>query len=306
MLSARADLNELVADFLGMLRRVLRENVSLDFLRSPGPLWIDVDVGMTQQVIMNLVVNARDAMPSGGGISLVCDTLAVAAPGRISGHDVSPGRYARLAVADTGHGMDEATQRRLYEPFFTTKPFGSGTGLGLATVYGIVKQHRGWMEVDSRVGEGATFRIHWPEVAGGAEASRPAEPSLTPGRGERVLLVEDDASVRRVIAGWLRGVGYDVLACEDGPAALACWKEADGRFDAVVTDMVLPGGLSGRDVVDRLRRDLPGLPAVVMSGYSAELVEGGIPPGTGFVQKPCEPRTLTSALRQQMGARKAP
>jgi CheY-like chemotaxis protein len=259
---------------------------------------------MTQQVLMNLAVNARDAMPSGGRLSLACDALEVTAPERIPGSDAGVGRYVRLSVTDTGHGMDDATLRRLCEPFFTTKPMGSGTGLGLATVYGIVKQHRGWMEVDSRVGEGTTFRVHWPEAARGAEAPRAVEASLAPGGGERVLLVEDDAGVRRVIAGWLRRFGYEVLACEDGAAALACWRDVGGRVDAVVTDMLLPGGMSGRDVLDRLRRDAPGLPAVVMSGYSAELVEGGIPPGTGFVQKPCEPRTLASVLRERMDLRK--
>jgi PAS domain S-box-containing protein len=303
---ARVDLDELVADFLGMLRRVLRENVSLELHRSPSPLWVDVDVGMTQQVLMNLAVNARDAMPSGGRLSLSCDTLEVTAPERIPGNDPGVGRYVRLSVADTGHGMDDATLRRLCEPFFTTKPMGSGTGLGLATVYGIVKQHRGWMEVDSRVGEGTTFRVHWPEAAGGTKAPRPAEPSRATGGGGRVLLVEDDAGVRRVLESWLRRFGYEVLACEDGPAALARWKEVGGRVDAVVTDMLLPGGLSGRDVLERLRRDAPGLAAVVMSGYSAELVEGGIPPGAGFVQKPCEPRALASALREQMDLRRVP
>ncbi len=158
----RGDLTALVEGFLGMLRRVLPEHVQLELAPAAGPLWLDADVAMTQQVLMNLVLNARDAMPEGGRVRLACDAVEVAGPSGGEAGEARPGRYVRLTVADEGHGMDEATQRRLFEPFFTTKPAGRGTGLGLATVYGIVKQHGGWIQVESRPGQGSTFRVHWP------------------------------------------------------------------------------------------------------------------------------------------------
>ncbi len=298
----RLDLGALVAGFLGMLRRVLPEDVQLELRPADGPLWLDADRGMTQQVLMNLALNARDAMPSGGRLELACDAVEVAGPAAGEGGEARPGRYVRLTVSDAGHGMDEATQRRLFEPFFTTKPAGRGTGLGLATVYGIVKQHGGWIQVESRVGHGTTFRVHWPAAPGEARAARGAPPpaEATAGRGERVLLVEDDPGVRRTVEGWLTRLGFRVLACPDGPAGLARFAAERGEVDVLLTDMVLPGGLSGRQVVERLRAEAPRLPVVLMTGYSAELVEGGLPGGAGLVEKPCEPQALARALRRAL------
>lgn len=205
----------------------------------------------------------------------------------------------RLTVADTGLGMDEATQRHIFEPFFTTKPPGQGTGLGLATVHGIVKQHGGFIEVESRVGEGTVFLVHFPAAAGPAGAARADSPTPIPtGRGETVLLVEDDDAVRRMMEGWLARLGYPVLACRDGAEALARWSAEAGRFALLPTDMVMPGGISGRDLVQRLRAVAPELAVVVMSGYSAELAEGGLPEGTGFLPKPADPAALARALRR--------
>jgi len=309
---ARVDLGALVEGFLGMLRRVLPEHIQLEVRPAGEPLWLDADVGMTQQVLMNLALNARDAMPGGGHLALACDAVEVAGPAAVEVGEARPGRYVRLTVSDDGHGMDEATQRRLFEPFFTTKAAGRGTGLGLATVYGIVKQHGGWIQVESRVGQGSTFRVHWPAARAVAAAEEPVAPAGRPGgaapeavgRGERVLLVEDDPGVRRTLAGWLERLGFRVLACPDGPAGLARFAAEGGRVDILLSDMVLPGGLSGRQVVERLRAAAPGLPAVVMSGYSAELVAGGVPAGVGLVEKPCDPQTLARALRQALDDRR--
>jgi PAS domain S-box-containing protein len=302
----RVELGGLVSGFLGMLRRVLREDVLLEVPPAPAPLWLDADVGMTQQVLMNLAVNARDAMPEGGRLTLHCDQVEVPAPVTGQGGEAPPGRYVRLSVADTGHGMDQATQRRIFEPFFTTKPTGHGTGLGLATVYGIVKQHGGWIRVESQAGLGTTIRVHWPAADGGprvapapAEAG-PAVVEVPAGRGERLLLVEDDAAVRRTVTGWLERTGYLVLPCGDGPDALARWRAEGGRVDVVLTDMMLPGGMSGRQVLERLRELAPGLPAVMMSGYSAELVAQGLPAGVELVEKPYQPQALARALRSAL------
>ena len=296
----RLDLNDVVGAFLGMLRRVLREDVRLDLHPSSRPLWLEADSGMLEQVVMNLAVNARDAMPAGGRLTLTCDAVQVG-----PGHDALPGRFVRLTVADTGHGMDEATQRHIFEPFFTTKPAGLGTGLGLATVYGIVKQHGGFIEVESRVGEGTAFLVHFPAAAGPAPTARADPPAPHPaGRGELVLLVEDDAAVRLMLASWLARLGYKAVACTDGADALARWRAEAGRFDLLLTDMVMPGGISGRDLVLRLRAETPGLAVVVMSGYSAELAEGGLPEGTGFLPKPADPAALARALRKELDRRR--
>lgn len=299
----RLELGALVGGFQGMLRRVLPEHIQVDVRSGAEPLWLQADPGMVQQVLMNLVLNARDAMPAGGRLTIAFDAVEVAGPAGAEAGEVRPGRYVRLSVADTGHGMDEPTLRRLFEPFFTTKPAGRGTGLGLATAYGIVKQHGGWIQVESQVGRGSAFHVHWPAAQAGAAAPG-ADLAVAPegGRGERVLLIEDDPGVRRTISGWLARYGYRVLACADGPAGLARYEAEAGRVDALLTDMVLPGGLGGRQVVERLRERAPALPVVLMSGYSAELVEGGIPPGATLVEKPCEPRALAGALRRAIDA----
>jgi two-component system, cell cycle sensor histidine kinase and response regulator CckA len=298
----RVDLNDVVGTFLGMLRRVVREDVRLDLQPSSRPLWLEADPGMLEQVVMNLAVNARDAMPAGGRLTLTCDAVEVG-----PGHDAAPGPYARLVVADTGHGMDEVTQRHIFEPFFTTKPAGHGTGLGLATVYGIVKQHGGFVEVESRIGAGTTFLVHFPLAPGAAPGEQPPAPeALVSGHGEAVLLVEDDPAVRRTLKGWLGRLGYRTVACADGPEALASWRERAGLggIDLLLTDMVMPGGLSGLDLVALLRAEVPDLPVVVMTGYSAELAGSGLPEGTGFLPKPAEPLTLARTLRAELERRR--
>jgi two-component system, cell cycle sensor histidine kinase and response regulator CckA len=294
------DLNDVVGDFLGMLRRVLREDVRLDLQPSSRPLWLDADSGMLEQVVMNLAVNARDAMPAGGRLTLTCDAVQVG-----PGHDALPGPFVRLTVADTGQGMDEATQSHIFEPFFTTKPAGRGTGLGLATIYGIVKQHGGFIEVETRVGEGTAFLVHFPAAAGPAATAMADAPAPLPaGRGETVLLVEDDDAVRLVLARWLARLGYETVACTDGADAMARWRAEAGRFDLLLTDMVMPGGTSGRDLVLQLRSEAPELAVVVMSGYSAELAEGGLPERAGFLPKPADPAGLARALRQELDRRR--
>jgi signal transduction histidine kinase len=296
----RVELNTVLGGFLGMVRRVLREDIQLEVRPSVCALWVDADVGMLEQVFMNLVVNARDAMPGGGHLTLSCEAVEGAGPPTAPGAEVRRGRYARLTVEDDGVGMDQATQRRIFEPFFTTKPVGKGSGLGLATVYNIVKQHEGWVEVESAPGRGSRFRVHWPEQAGEHLGFAEAAPDAPLGHGESILLVEDDHAVRRTLRALLTKLNYRPLEALNGLAAEALWRAEKGRVDALVTDMVMPGGVSGLELVRRLRAEAPGLPAVVLSGYSADLVRGGVPDDVAFLSKPCDPAELARTLRDQL------
>jgi len=298
----RLDLNEVVGAFLLMLRRVLREDIRIDLEPAAGPLWVHADAGMLEQVVMNLAVNARDAMPGGGRLTLALDAVT----GARDGGRPPPGRWVRLTVSDTGHGMDEETRRRVFEPFFTTKPAGQGTGLGLATVYGVVRQHGGSVEVESRPGAGATFGVLLlaAEPPGLSHEHPAAEAAArASGRGERVLLVEDDPPVRQVLQGWLLRLGYQVVACASGDEALARWRTRTEPMDLVLTDMVMPGDTSGRALALALRGEDPSLPVVVMSGHSVDLAQGGLPEGVGFLAKPAEPDELAAVLRRALDRR---
>jgi CheY-like chemotaxis protein len=204
--------------------------------------------------------------------------------------------------------MTPEVLRHLFEPFFTTKAPGHGTGLGLATVYGIVRQHGGWIEVESRPGEGATFRVHLPAAEpppGGAVDGETRLAALPHGAGETVLLVEDDAGVRRTLRAWLERLGYRVVEAADAPAARAAWLATPG-VALLLTDMVMPGGSSGAELLRQLRAERPGLPTVLMSGYSADLSATGLPADVGFLPKPCSPEELAAALRDGLSRRSAP
>jgi PAS domain S-box-containing protein len=293
----RVDLNEFVPGFLKMLRRVVREDVRIVFEVPDRPHWVDADVGMLQQVLLNLAVNAQDAMPSGGVLSIGIDAVEVVAPAGPDA-DQRPGRFVRLMVADTGHGMDDATMRRAFDPFFTTKPVGKGTGLGLATIYGIVKQHGGFIGVQSAPGKGAEFRVHWPRAEDGSAAASPPEeqPSFARGHGELVLLVEDAQAVRRALRATLLRLGYEVVEAADADEALALCRDAAARVDVLLSDVVMPG-LGGIELAQRLRQEHPTIPVVLMSGYSPELAAEGLPDGVRFLKKPVEPATLASVVR---------
>ena len=294
------DLNEVVANLLKMLRRLIGETIELRFeVRGTLPA-VKADAGLMGQVLMNLAVNARDAMPVGGCIT-ISTALAELGPDEAAGNsDRRPGRFVCLTVADTGCGMDPATLKQVFEPFFTTKETGKGTGLGLATVHGIVAQHRGWVEVKSAPGAGTAFHVFLPAeaqlAAGDLESA--LEGALPRGR-ETILLVEDDDDVRRVAGRSLRSQGYQVHEAADGPEAMAAWQTHGAKVDLVLTDMVMPGGMSGLELAEALRGLKPGLKAIVTSGYSDQMALAGLPRNLDvtYLPKPFTTKALAELVR---------
>ncbi|HNC23453.1 MAG TPA: PAS domain S-box protein [Opitutaceae bacterium] len=296
------DLNQCLVDIFKMLGRVLGEHIEMTLRNRTTQMWINADAGMMEQVVMNLCVNARDAMPDGGRL-LVDTEYAAFTPETARQRDGrKAGRFVCLTVADSGHGMDPATLKRIFEPFFTTKEVGKGTGLGLATVYGIVKQHGGWVEVDSTVGQGSTFRVYLPAVESPVpEAANEAAPDV-PGGKERILIVEDDPAVREVAAMCLEEVGYSVVVTPDAVKGLQIWEEHGQRFDLLLTDMVMPGGMSGLRLAKMLKEMKPALKVIIVSGYSAEASDSKTPfTEVGvYVSKPIDRITLLTVVRKTL------
>jgi len=293
------DLELLVGNLIKMLRRLIGEANILDFHQGAQTQWVNADASMIEQVVMNLVVNARDAMPQGGRIDIRIDSLRMAPP-ESAGIGNDEREYTRVRVSDTGMGIDEHTRKRLFEPFFTTKPQGKGTGLGLATAYSILKTHQGWIDVESEAGKGACFLVYLPRIPAPLPVVRSLEAVFTPvAQKGAVLLVEDDLLVRTFTTLSLKSAGFSVLEASDGFSALTCWKQSKAVIELVVTDMVMPSGLNGWDLVTAMRKERPALPAVIMSGYASDLPPGAIKAGgTAFLQKPFDTAKLVDAIRQ--------
>ena len=293
------DLNELVANLLKMLRRLVPEDVSLDFQPTPGLPTVAADGGMMDQVIMNLVLNARDAMPQGGGITLRSQLLVFEALDCAADPNRRPGAFVCLTVADTGCGMDAATLKRIFEPFFTTKEAGKGTGLGLATVHGIVAQHHGWVEVESAVGHGTTFRVYLPAKAEPTTAvsGKAADEEAPRGTGT-LLLVEDEEGLRQSLTRTLQRLGYQVHVAQSGEEAMRLWPAVGAEVALVLTDMVMPGTISGWDLALTLQGLKPGLPVILSTGYTDRIdTRLGLPPGMVLLPKPYGVATLARLLR---------
>ncbi len=295
------DLNDAVANMLKMLRRLIGEHIKL--LYEPGsdlPL-VEGDAGMLGQVLMNLTVNARDALPKGGRITIATKVVEVDEERARVGLDRRPGRFVCLSVADTGSGMDEATRQRIFEPFFTTKDVGQGTGLGLATVHGIVAQHRGWIEVESEVGQGTLFRVLLPASTRTAtELEETGEITVAQATGhETILLVEDDSSVRSIVAQVLTVLGYRVVEAINGQDAVQVWQEQGRKIDLLFSDMVMPEGMTGLELAEKLRNEKPDLKIIISSGYSADLLqEGGrTAEGVVYLPKPYQTSVLGQVVR---------
>jgi CheY-like chemotaxis protein len=265
---------------------------------------VKVDPGQFEQAVINLAVNARDAMPGGGRLTIETRN-AEQVEGRVGQPlDARPGRYVLVAVSDTGHGMDAATLARIFEPFFTTKGPGRGTGLGLAMVYGFVKQSGGHIEAESEVGRGTTFKVYLPRTDETAPSGRPAQDfGVLPGGSETLLLVEDQDAVRAFARHVLLTAGYTVLEARDGEEALRVARQCQGPIHLLVTDVVMPG-MSGPQLAEMLARDRPGLRALFVSGYADEaLTRCGVPEaGPAFLQKPFNPVRLARKVRKVLDA----
>jgi len=297
------DLNTVVRATENMLRRVIGEDINLitDLAKDLG--LVKADPGQLDQVILNLAVNSRDAMPRGGNLAIATRNARIEASTVGVESIMPPGRYIVLSVSDTGTGMSPEIQRHLFEPFYTTKEPGKGTGLGLATVYGIVKQSGGYIFADTEPGRGSTFRIYLPRAQGKVEEPDTLQIHVpdTVAAGT-ILLVEDEEAVRKLARRVLEGSGYKVLEARDGKAALSAVAAHPGPLDLVLTDVVMPG-MSGQELSARLVAQRPGLNVLYVSGYTddAILQHGRLLPNTAFLQKPFSPATLVSKVQEVLG-----
>ena len=301
------DLNSLILDVLPLVRVLLGEDIEVRTELAPSLGVVKVDPAQFEQILMNLAANSRDAMPDGGVFTVrTVDAHVDEVRARLY-KSVTAGPHVRMMVGDTGSGMDEATRARIFEPFFSTKKFGEGTGLGLATVYGIVKQSGGHIWVESEPGRGARFDIYLPHVAS-PRLEAPAAPSAVAAAGgkETVLLVEDEPSARSLFKAVLERYGYTVLEAENGETALerAEAHRASGTLDLLVTDLVMPR-LSGRQVAERVRDLWPGVAVLYVSGYSREAVlqDGRLDPDSQFLGKPFGPEDLARKVRKVLESR---
>ncbi|MEK8036449.1 MAG: ATP-binding protein, partial [candidate division NC10 bacterium] len=299
------DVGEVVQGMAQMLRRLIGEDIELDVALGAGLWLVEADPHQLEQVVMNLAVNARDAMPHGGRLRVetanaeIDEAFALQRPG------ATAGPHVQLTVSDTGGGMDEATRARVFEPFFTTKEPGKGTGLGLSTVYGIVKQHGGYIEIDSAPNRGATFRMYLPRTEAPAAPLEPdAAGGSAAGGSETVLLVEDEAEVRRITHEILTARGYRVLEAGRPAEAVALLATHPGPIHLLVSDVVMPE-MSGPQLAARLTAERPGLRVLFVSGYTADALgpRGALAPGVALLHKPFTAEALATKVRDVLDKR---
>ena len=294
------DLNELIDKLVRMLGRLIGEDIELSLSLAEDLSAVDVDPGQIEQVVVNLAVNARDAMPRGGHFALETSNVRVEPAMAESRDGLLPGDYVRVRVKDDGCGMAPDIQERIFDPFFTTKKEGVGTGLGLATVYGILKRHGGHVEVASRPGRGSRFDLYLPAADGPvAKGETPRSPRPASGRGGVILLVEDEASVRRTVRRILARQGYEVYSADRAATALSLLEKQGLEPDLLLTDVVMPG-MNGRELAERLRAARPELKVLLMSGYSENILtdEGHTLEGVHFLAKPYASETLAAKVRE--------
>jgi PAS domain S-box-containing protein len=290
----KLDLRQTVGSVMKLLRRVLAEDIAVESHFAEDLPLVQGDPGMMEQVLMNLAINARDAMPGGGRLTVRLESTRIPHGARRAG------LYVCLSVSDTGCGIPSENVSRIFDPFFTTKDPGKGTGLGLATVFGIVQQHQGFIEVDSALGQPTTFRVFLPalEASGAPSISAPSSAAVR-GGSETILVVEDDPAVRAITRTALKRYGYHVLHAESAASALQIWAERHETIDLLLTDLIMPGGLSGRQLAQKLLALAPSLKVIYASGYSAEIVDRSfqLEPGQLLLQKPYTVSVLAAAVR---------
>jgi two-component system, cell cycle sensor histidine kinase and response regulator CckA len=282
-----------------MLRRLIGEDISLTTVLTPALERVRADAGQLDQIIMNLALNARDAMPQGGKLTIETGNVILDESYAQGRPEVKPGRYVMLTVSDTGCGMTEELKARIFEPFFTTKGPGRGTGLGLATVYGIVKQSGGHVYVYSEPGLGSTFKIYLPRVEGRVPTGKTLHQQTIPHGKETILLVEDESALREFGRYALQTFGYTVLAASNGREAISIFERQQGAIHLLVSDVVMPE-MGGRQVAERLSAMKPGLKVLYLSGYTDDAVvrHGVLAAETAFLQKPFTPKALASKVRE--------
>jgi len=298
------NINQTVGNLDKMLRRLIKENIQFSFVLDPQLDRVKADPGQVEQIVLNLVVNARDAMPNGGTLRI--QTKNVEKSNSQAGPGVSPSRFVLLEVTDTGTGMDQQTQAHIFEPFFTTKAVGKGTGLGLATVYGIVKQSGGHIEVQSAPGRGSSFQIYLPAEAQAAAALEPGKDAAEPAfSGETILVVEDAAPLRDLVCQALSVSGCTVLSAPEAQEALRILSQKKGVIDLLITDVIMPG-MNGPALAKQVRAMRPETKILYMTGYSGEFVRSDmLIPGVSFIQKPFTPADLRRKIRKMLADKPA-
>jgi len=297
----KLDMNKIVGNITELLGRLLGEDVSLQLNYCQSPAMVEADAGMMEQVLLNLAVNARDAMPKGGRLAVRISIVDVNEAHVQHKPEARTGRFVCVSKTDTGCGIPPENLQRIFEPFFTTKEVGKGTGLGLATVYGIVKQHQGWIEVESTVGKGTTFRIYIPDAGSEhVESEKPATQNTVRGGSETVLLVEDERPVRELASRVLQKYGYKILQAGNGIEALKIWKQHKDEIALLFTDLVMPDNMNGRELAEKLWIEQPGLKVIFTSGYSTDIVgkDFRLEPELNYLQKPYQPQTLALVVRR--------
>jgi PAS domain S-box-containing protein len=303
MQQADYNLNGLVANLSKMLRRLLSEKIVIQVNYATRPMMIRADEGMVEQVLLNLAINARDAMVDGG--SLLISTQPVDFTKTAAGQtpEVREGKFVCLQITDSGAGISPETLPRIFEPFFTTKEVGKGTGLGLAMVYGIMQQHNGWITVESRLGEGTTFRAYFPRLH--TTTLTPFEEKsemVLPGGHEGILLVEDEAAVRQIAEAALVSLGYRVFSAVNGKAALQVWDAHKQNIELVMTDLIMPEGIGGGELAMLLLAENPEIPVLYMSGYSNDVTteELRLEEGVNYLSKPFDLTSLAKIVRSSL------
>ena len=299
------DMPALVADMTRLLQRILGEDITLSTLAAPGLPPVVADPGMIEQVIMNLAVNSRDAMPDGGQLTLSLNTITLDTATSLQHPDGRPGEFLQLKVSDTGTGIAPEHLPRIFEPFFTTKEAGKGTGLGLATVFGIAKLHDGWIEVSSELGKGTVFYIYLPILKTDKERQTTAVfPATLKGGTETILIAEDEDVIRRLIQLSLQRYGYRVLTASNGPEAMEKLQTSGANVDLLITDLIMPGGMHGRELAQKLQALRTNMKVLYVSGYTSENVSRdlNLEPGVNFLRKPFSIYALVELVRNRLDA----